>query len=722
MRAGLKSITVLTFIVLSISLSSCSGHLSDKPKVERGQYTIISDQIEKRNIDLDGNWEFYNQALLSPADFNNEENLPKMTCFLPLPSPWTKNISPELKMNGQGFGTYRIKVINPDKASELGLYVKNIVSSYRLYVNGVEQGSNGVPGTDKQNTIPESVPKLITFSSDTSAIEIILQVSNFHQSKGGPISSITIGKTENLVRKASVMQFFDILLLGSMLIMALFHIGMFFYFRKGHSPLLFGIFCLLISIRILITSEQFINVIFPGINWFILFRVEFLSFVLAPVFLLAFFRKLFPFGIHKNIAVAYYVCGAILSLAALFLSSFILSRIFEFYQIIVAFLGIILLNGLVKTIKKDFEGSMFFLIGGLIIFATLLNDILYNRGIIQSNAFFSVSLFLFIFFESFALWAKYARTYKLNEVLTNQLNRQKENLETIVSERTSELQLRNEEVNRQKNDLEDLNKHLAQQAEDLQAQSEMLETVNILLEQEKKRSEKLLLNILPRRTANELKKSGKAKTKFFSDVSVMFTDFKDFSRISEILTPEELIRELDYCFAAFDTITLKYGIEKIKTMGDSYLGVSGLNNEAANHTLSITLAAMEIQSFMHKYMNDKKAVGELYFDNKIGIHTGDIISGVVGKTKFSFDIWGPTVNIASRMQSSCEPGKINISESTKKKIEPYFIFTSRGKITAKHQQELNMYYIDRILPEFCEDENGLVPNQKLLRKAGFFTE
>jgi class 3 adenylate cyclase len=211
----------------------------------------------------------------------------------------------------------------------------------------------------------------------------------------------------------------------------------------------------------------------------------------------------------------------------------------------------------------------------------------------------------------------------------------------------------------------------------------------------KKRSEELLLNILPFETAQELKKKGYAETKNFESATVLFTDFKGFTTISELLSPKELITEIDTCFKGIDRIMEKYQIEKIKTIGDAYMAAGGLPNKNTSHPIDVVMAAEEILLLIDGLKQERIEKNLPYFDIRIGIHTGPVIAGIVGIKKFSYDIWGDTVNIASRMESSGEINKINISGATYELIKEHYQCTYRGKIEAKNKGKIDMYFVDK---------------------------
>ena len=215
-----------------------------------------------------------------------------------------------------------------------------------------------------------------------------------------------------------------------------------------------------------------------------------------------------------------------------------------------------------------------------------------------------------------------------------------------------------------------------------------------LLEKEKENSDFLLFNILPKEIALELKENGTAAAKLIDYTTIMFTDFKGFTQIAEKMSPVELVNEINVCFKAFDNITTKHNIEKIKTIGDSYMCAGGLPVANKTHAIDVVNAGLEIQEFMHEHNIERKKQGKVVFEIRIGIHTGPVVAGVVGFKKFAYDIWGDTVNIASRIESSGVAGKVNISESTYHYIKEHFHCKSRGKISAKNKGEIHMHFVE----------------------------
>ncbi|MCK4678425.1 MAG: tetratricopeptide repeat protein [Bacteroidales bacterium] len=231
------------------------------------------------------------------------------------------------------------------------------------------------------------------------------------------------------------------------------------------------------------------------------------------------------------------------------------------------------------------------------------------------------------------------------------------------------------------------NKILSEQKEEIKANL-------IIIDQERKKSDDLLLNILPEETATELKEKGTATPRHYDHVSVLFTDFVGFTQVAELMTPQELIEELNKCFLAFDTIIDKHNLEKIKTIGDAYMCAGGIPVPNKTNPVDIVAAGLEIQKFMAKMKVEKEANGESYWEIRLGIHTGQVVAGVVGKNKFAYDIWGDAVNIASRMESSGKSGKVNISGETYHLVKQQYQCTYRGKIKAKNKGEVDMYFVE----------------------------
>lgn len=288
------------------------------------------------------------------------------------------------------------------------------------------------------------------------------------------------------------------------------------------------------------------------------------------------------------------------------------------------------------------------------------------------------------------------------------------NVEKLIIVESDITDLKNKEK-----ELYDQNLRMLTITENLEAANSQLENqkaeINkqkVKIEEEQEKSERLLLNILPFEVARQLKSKGKAGTRFYKHVSVMFTDFKGFSKISKELEPKTLVGFLDDYFIRFDEIVGTHYLEKIKTIGDAYMCAGGLPLRNNSNPVDSVLAGLEIQHYMGEINKENLKSGHPLWELRIGVHTGPVVAGVVGKKKFAYDVWGDTVNVAARMQERGEVGKVNVSGDTYEYIKDYFECEYRGKIEAKNVGKIDMYYVNRLKTDFAIDHLGLIPNEE----------
>lgn len=271
-------------------------------------------------------------------------------------------------------------------------------------------------------------------------------------------------------------------------------------------------------------------------------------------------------------------------------------------------------------------------------------------------------------------------------------------LEMKIRDRTREIKEQNRKIESQKQKIEEeRNKVIEQQR---------------LLQIEKDKTERLLKNVMPESTAEELKKSGKARARAYKTVSVLFTDFVGFTKISDRMPATELVKKLDVYFTRFDEIIVKNNLEKIKTIGDAYMCAGGVPVRNNTNPIDACLAALQIQAYMLQRKHEAIANNEEYWQLRLGINTGDVIAGVIGSERLAYDIWGATVNQAQRMEMLGEPEQVTITGSTFKHIEPYFECEFMGKAQTKSHGLIDMYVVKRIKPELSMNGEGLVPNKR----------
>jgi len=248
----------------------------------------------------------------------------------------------------------------------------------------------------------------------------------------------------------------------------------------------------------------------------------------------------------------------------------------------------------------------------------------------------------------------------------------------------------------------------------LKALNQQINLQKMALENEKAKTDKLLQSVLPRKIARELLEKGFTKPRQFNNVSILFADVIGFSDLARMSPPIDLVIRLDTYFYVFDEIVEELGMEKIKTIGDCYMCVGGIPEENENNPVVTVLTGLKIQNTIQRLNQEYKSVLP-DFSLRLGIHTGDVVAGVVGKIKFAYDIWGDAVNIASRIVDAGEKDKVNISEETYNLVKEFFIFDKRGEIITKRNTPMKMFFVERLKKEYSKDEQGIIRNSKLMK-------
>jgi adenylate cyclase len=226
-------------------------------------------------------------------------------------------------------------------------------------------------------------------------------------------------------------------------------------------------------------------------------------------------------------------------------------------------------------------------------------------------------------------------------------------------------------------------------------------------------ADKLLDNLLPAAIADELKKNGRVLPKYVRSATILFADFQGFTLLAERTEPATLVALLDQYFTAFDDIVARHGLEKVKTIGDAYMAVGGLPATDRRHPIDACLAALDMQSTVARIRLRTEKMRLPALDLRVGIHTGPVISGVVGSRRFSFDIWGDAVNKAFIMEARGAPGRINISETVAGHVKALFELEPRGSIEAKHERVHQMFFLNRLKPEYSRRQDSRLPNNNI---------
>jgi len=240
-----------------------------------------------------------------------------------------------------------------------------------------------------------------------------------------------------------------------------------------------------------------------------------------------------------------------------------------------------------------------------------------------------------------------------------------------------------------------------------------LADANRQVEESLRKTRELLYKVFPRRIADELADTGQSEPRHFDAVTVLFTDFVGFTKTAEAMSPRQLITDLDRYFLRFDQLLAACGMEKLKTIGDAYMAAAGVPEPTGSHAIDAALFALGIREAVAAIGREQQAAGLPFFPIRIGLHTGPLVAGVIGQQRFLYDLWGDTVNTASRMESKGEPGRVNISSATHALVEPWFECTPRGRVEVKGKGDVEMFFLDRLKPEFSGDAAGTVGNEPL---------
>lgn len=235
------------------------------------------------------------------------------------------------------------------------------------------------------------------------------------------------------------------------------------------------------------------------------------------------------------------------------------------------------------------------------------------------------------------------------------------------------------------------------------------------LEAARAKADALLCDILPKEVAEELKRTGEVQPRFYPLVTVLFGDFEGFMSKAAGMEPARLVQTLDQYFGSFDGIVERHGLEKIKTIGDCYMCAGGVPGENLTHVVDSALAALEMQDCLARLNREREKLRLDGWRMRIGLHAGPVMTGVVGRRKFTYDIWGDVVNVAQRMEAAGEPGRVNVSDAVYQRTRHLFDYTPRGPVEVAEKGPLEMYFLERIQPAFAADAAGLRPNDAFAR-------
>ncbi|MDX1959132.1 MAG: ATP-binding protein [Leptospiraceae bacterium] len=389
---------------LSILLFSCAK-ITKPPEAINGVLDLRDYDLSSKTIELKGEWEFYFHEFQDP-----KQSGPDQKQLAKVPSIWNKFIHNSKEIGSDGFATYRLKILLKNPPKELYFKIPDMETAYVLYINGEYLAKNGIIGKSKQESKPEWKPIFKDYEVRSEELELVLQISNYFHRKGGISQNLIIGEKELFRRNFDMTLYRDFFLYGSILFMGVYHVVLYFILRRNIESLYFGIACIAISTRILVTGEKYIMTIFPDINWEILLKLNYCSFY-VPVAVFAFYiYKLFQSIFQRT----YFYILSIYCLITIFFTILLPARYHThqliFFQVVTVLSCIYILFVIIKGMRSGIEGSKAFLIGFLIMFVALTNDILLNNLLIESVLLGPFGFFLFFFIQSWIIAKKFGMT------------------------------------------------------------------------------------------------------------------------------------------------------------------------------------------------------------------------------------------------------------------------------------------------------------------------
>lgn len=440
MQRGVKLKIVWIFIFLGVGIwGTFPTYGQESPAIVQGSVDLSQWKFAQAgNVHLDGEWEFYWKQLLEPKDFQNSNRLPKSS-FLKVPGSWNDNPLSQEKFSEKGYGTLRLQ-INLKPNQQYALKVNPMSTAYHLWLNDKKVASNGIVGKNASSTTPQYLPQLVTFDGQQPTLQILLQISNYHHQLGGPLGNIEFGLVENVRKSQHFDLALDLLLIGSSLIMALFHFSLYVLRRKDIYLLYFGGLCLLTMLQILVGGSMFLGTLMPQIPWAFHLKIDYLSFfLLVPLFMM-FIEQLYPRAFHKTALHISQGIGGFFGLFVVFTQPSLFTQTLWIYQIITICSGLYLFYVLFIAISKRREAARQSLVILIALSLLALNDLFNDYGLLSTGYFLRCSLFLFLLALSFILSRRFSSAFLQMERISAELETMTQNLGNQVMERTEELE------------------------------------------------------------------------------------------------------------------------------------------------------------------------------------------------------------------------------------------------------------------------------------------
>lgn len=640
---------IYKILIFILFISSCAINTNidhNPPKVIEGKITLTDSDLHGYTpIRLDGEWGFYWKELLISESIKNRQSK-----FNTVPGQWKDNDLSTSWQSGHGYATYRVLVEGLPQKTMYALKLPQIHSAYNVFINNELIKKSGIVGIDENSIVPKWSVDTIFFETNTDSTEILIQTSNFHNYRGGIISSIYLGTVNQIDNMTKKREYLELFIFGSILIMAFYHIGSFLFRKEDRSSLYFGIFCILINIRLMVTGESFLTTIFPDLPYEVVYKMVLSHYLAAPVFYM-YMNSLYKNDFSIIVVRITQIFGLMFYIFALFAPSKFSSHTLP-YEIIILFSILYCFYVLILACKKREVGAKTFFTGFLFLFITSVNDILYSNSIIQSGYLFPLGLFVFIFFQSLIISIRLSKSFTLIETLSN-----------------------------------DLTLKVKEREEQLSKIQSLTKVFGYFVPQK-------MLNCIG---VDDLEKISLG-TSATECVTILFSDIRSYTRLTEPMIPGDVLDFLNSYFNSMNKSIHKYDGIIDKFVGDAIMAIfidsqCDKKNEAERAILSAI-------SMITMLKNDKRFNSEnSHLDIGVGIHTGDAVLGTIGsKDRMDTTVVGDNVNLASRLEALTKTYGVNIitsydtikmvSDDTYLKYRELDLVKVKGKITSTKIYEI----------------------------------
>jgi len=644
---------------------SCGTNQKKPPRAKNGVLDLRNWDFEKDgNIRLDGDWEFYWKQFLTSEDFDTV----KTKHYISVPKPWNDNKWGKEELGYEGYATYRLRILVNEKIKDFGLKFPDQGTAFELYLNDSLVGKNGKIGKSRETSEPKYKPLLIPFERIGDTITLVCKVSNYDFHFGGIYFAANIGTEENIRNRKSSQRLIDYIISASLIIFFLVLINFYILRPKEKASLLFGIICVITALRTMMVNERIFLDLFSFISWEWQIKLEAIPWLIFPPVIMPYLILLYKKDASKFVTkITIFILGIIIFIT-IFTPSRINSFLIPFGQL---YCGLVVLYTLYLSIKiliKGREGSIMMSIGLTITALSAANEMMYFNNIMPLYLPYPYGMLFFCYSQVTIISIKFSKAFNRIENFAGELKLE-------VDEKTKDLRKEKEKT-----------------------------------EELYQKTEQLLLNVLPEQIAGRLKQGETPIADHFEEASVIFIDIADFTKLSARSKPQDMVNMLNDIFSIFDKIAAKYGLEKIKTIGDCYMAAAGIPTPRKDHAEAVAKMAIESMEEMKGYrvqgiVSGVQGIGsgvsetqnpipdtqEIQF--RIGLDCGPIVAGVIGEQKFIYDLWGDMVNTASRMETHGVIGKIQCTERFKNKLSESYHLEERGEIEIKGKGKMKTFFL-----------------------------